>query len=90
MQSAGYVRRCAGKAFSDPGSIPGASTTIQLVFPYFRDFCPTVSPTVSPAEEAPTATERPPSPRDRTSIEMPSSFALGERCMYPIVAAKER
>ena len=26
MQSAGYVRRCAGKAFSDPGSIPGAST----------------------------------------------------------------
>ena len=29
MQSAGYVRRCASKEFSDPGSIPGASTTEQ-------------------------------------------------------------
>ena len=56
----------------------------------FRDLPGTVAPTVSPADGAPTATERPPSPRDRTSIEMPSSFALGGRCMYRMVAAKDR
>ena len=32
MQSAGYVRRCAGKPFSDPGSIPGASTCFSRGF----------------------------------------------------------
>ena len=72
------------KAFVQAGSIPGASITIRLILPYLRALCPSnVSPGV-----APTATERPPSSRERTSIAIPSSLADRERCMYLIVAAK--